>query len=232
MIERNASGFQEWNGTIDDSISKARGLALEQDRIDQYMAQFDPKKYNGLMGSYMKLANVDFFHQTPKLEWIHFYDCQFKNIDGVYALKDVVFFSLGDKRPGIDFSGFKRIKKLILHNGTKDTGIAKLPIEVFHLWSLGKNASYGDVDFPLAVKEIRLAWTNPPSLDGMPVLKKLKHLWIQRTKTIDYSLLPKIAPNLETLTIESNNVTNLDGITNHPKLSSAVVGTRLVVGSD
>ncbi len=114
-----------------------------------------------------------------------------------------------------------------------DTGISASTITEYNLWHFKPTSkSFAGLEIPSGVKKLELYWANPASLEGLPVLKKLKVLQFHRCRNLhDLSALPRIAPNLqELLTTTSSKIDATAGVLDHPKLTTALIDGKFVVG--
>lgn len=174
--------------------------------------------------------NLDFLHQVKhKPTWLWFWDVEMKNIEALYEMEELDQFGINPKRPGIDFSRFRRLGVVVNHWCKKDTGIGNAPIERYDLWHCNpRSKSFADVQIPLVVERLELNWANPSSLSELPVLEKLTELQIHRCKNIaDLSALPHVAPNLQCLlATTSPRLVHKAGVLDHPKLKTARINGR------
>ena len=231
-IERKASGFYEWH----DYVKGVPGVGVESRRIDKCVAYYHARGFRGLFGHHgfgFRQDNLDFLTQTPNAKWLWFWDVWLKNVDPIYGLTNLELVGINPKRPGIDFSRFPALRTAANHWLKADTGISASTITEYHLWHYKpRSKTFDGLEVPNGVKQLHLNWANPATLDGLPVMKRLKILQIHRCRNLqDLSALPRIAPNLQgLLATTSARIDATKGILDHPKLETALIDGKWVVG--
>ncbi|HBV65202.1 MAG TPA: hypothetical protein DEF45_19515 [Rhodopirellula sp.] len=229
-IELKASGFYEWGEPPEGS------LGVDTSRIDECIAYYHERGFRALFGHEsfgFRQDNLDFLTRVKNATALWFWDVSLKDIDGIYELMDLESFGVHPKRPGIDFSRFHSLRTAFCHWNKSDTGIVASTIAEYRLWHCKpRSKSFERIEIPKAVTKLELTWANPSTLDGLPVLKKLKVLEIHRCRNLqDLSCLPRIAPNLQRLlTTTSSKIDASSGVLDHPKLKEALVDGNFVVG--
>ena len=211
-------------------------LGIETDKIRECVAAVKAKAFTGVFGSPsfgFKERNLDFLVALPHVRQVWFFGCAFESIDGLYALTDLEYCGVMEKRPGIDFSRFPRLGSVVTHWNSKDIGLADSSIRQFYFWHFKpRDKSFFNLKLPPQTHFLEFNWANPSSLAGLAPLPKLRELGIHRCRNIeDLSLLPHIAPNLEKLIVTtSKRLTQFDGIIDHPNLGLAIVNGALIRG--
>jgi hypothetical protein len=231
-IKLEASGFYEWH----DHVKGVPGVGVDSARIDACVAYYHEHGFRGLFGHELfgfRQDNLDFLARTDNARWLWFWDVTLKNIDPIYGLSGLELVGIHPKRPGIDFSRFRALRTAINYWLKTDKGISESTISEYNLWHYKPSSkSFEGLEIPKGVKELQLYWANPSSLDGLPVLKKLKFLEIHRCRNLqDLSALPRIAPNLQKLlTTTSSRIDATVGVLDHPQLKTALIDGKEVVG--
>ena len=233
-IERKPSGFYEWDAEA--GLGRPRAVGIESGRVEECMARYNEADFRGLFGSphfgFLD-ENLDFLnHARVKPVWLWFWDVDVKNVEGLYGVDELDEFGINPKRPGIDFSRFRRLSLVVNHWLKHDTGIANSAIKKYNLWHFKpRSKSFADVEIPLGVERLELYWANPANLDGLPVLKNLTELQIHRCSNIaDLSALPRIAPNLRhLLATTSSRLAPKAGVLDHPKLETARIDGKELI---
>ncbi len=231
-IELSDSGFYEWH----DYVKRVPGLGVNSDRLDECVAYYHEQGFGGLFGNPtfgFKQDNLDFLARTKNAKWLWFWDIALRSIDGLYELTGLQNVGIHPKRPGIDFLRLPALRSAVNHWMKTDTGISASTITEYDLWHFKPTSkSFAGLEIPSGVKKLELYWANPASLDGLPVLKKLKVLQFHRCRNLqDLSALPRIAPNLqELLTTTSSKIDATAGVLDHPKLKTALIDGKFVVG--
>ena len=229
-IELKASGFYEWGDK-----PKAM-LGIDSARLDECIAYYHSQGFHGLFGHQsfgFEQDNLDFLLRAANATKLWFWDVALRNIDGVYALAELESVGIHPKRPGIDFSRFPVLRTAINYWSKADHGISASSITEYYLWHFKpRSKSFKGLEIPLGVKQLEFNWANPATLEGLPVLKKLKELQFHRCRNLtDLSELPRIAPNLRRLlTTTSSRIDPTAGVVDHPKLKEALIDGKFVVG--
>ncbi len=226
FIERKSSGFYEWDA--DSRFNRPHSVGIESGRVDACIARYNDSGMRGLFGcpSFgFREDHLDFLNETKlKPVWLWFWDVELKNVDALYGLEELDYFGINPKRPGIDFSRFRRMTSVVNHWLKSDTGLAKAAISKYYLWHFKpRSKSFEEAEIPLGVNRLELNWANPASLDGLPVLEHLTELQIHRCRNLaDLSALPRIAPNLRhLLATTSSRLVPTAGVLDHPSLKTA-----------
>lgn len=220
---------------VTSDLGITASVGIESERISECVAE--AKSYGGVFGSPFfgfREGNLDFLSTLGHLRQIWFWDCKFSSIDGIYGLRDLEYCGVMEKRPGIDYSRFPRLRTLVTHWNAKDLGLgASISIRKLYLWH-HKSASktFEGVSFPPNVEELELNWTNATSLAGVDPLPKLRELGIHRSRNMEnLSMLPFIAPNLKKLIVTtSKRVIDFTGIQDHPSLELAIIDGKRIRG--
>ncbi|MBN1910566.1 MAG: hypothetical protein JW818_12550 [Pirellulales bacterium] len=224
-IEKNKSGFYEWH----DPPEGIPSIGIQTSRCKKCIAYYHEKGFRGLFGNPhfgFRQDNLDFLTETTNAKLVWFFQINIKNVEALYELTELEYFGINDKRPGIDFSRFPKLRTAINQWIKKDIGISKSSIREYHLWHFKpRSKSYDGLEIPKDVRELHLYWANPASLSGLPVLKKLRHIEFHRCRNLeDLSALPTIAPALKTLVITtSSRVDPIRGIVDHPTLKKTLI---------
>lgn len=232
-IELKESGFREWHDLVDGEP----GVGVETDRIDECLSHYHRHGCRGLFGhpSFgFTQDNLDFLARATNAKWLWFWDISLRNVDPIYELNGLEYLGIHPKRPGIDFSRLQLLRTVINHWIKADRGISASTITQYHLWHYKPTSkSFEGLEVPAGVQTLELYWANPVTLAGLPVMKKLKVLQIHRCRNLqDLSELPRIAPNLcELLTTTSSKIDATKGVLDHPKLATALIDGKFVVGS-
>jgi hypothetical protein len=230
-IERKPSGFYEWDA--DPRLGQPHAVGVESKRLEKCLAHYNAIGARGLFGHPdfgFKEDNLDFLRRAKvKPRWLWFWDVALENIDALYLIDELDYFGVNPKRPGIDFSRFRRLDVVINHWIKADTGLPKAAIGEYHLWHFKpRSKSFEEAAIPLGVKRLELYWANPASLDGLPVLTRLTELRIHRCRNLaDLSALPRVAPNLRhLLATTSSRLVPKTGVLDHPKLETALISGK------
>lgn len=231
-IELSESGFYEWH----DYLHRVPGLGVDSKRLDECVAYYHEHGFGGLFGHPtfgFTQDNLDFLTRTKSVKWLWFWDIALRNIDALYELTELNHVGINPKRPGIDFSRLPALKSVVNHWIKSDSGISASSITEYYHWHYKPTSkSFDGLEMPGGVKQLHLYWANPASLDGLPVMKKLKTLELHRCRNLkDLSALPRIAPNLQNLlTTTSSKLDATSGVLDHPKLKMALIDGKFAVG--
>ncbi len=234
IVLEETSGFHVWR----DHSCKSPGLGVATDRVQACMKYYRDGGFGGLFGhpSFgFQSDNLDFLAQATDVRWLWFWDIHLKNIDALYQLDKVDYLGIHPKRPGIDFARLPSLRSVVTFWIKKDTGVVKSKIREYYLWHYKPpSKSFDGLEIPSGVTRLELTWANPFSLEGLPVMNKLKELQIHRSRNLsDLSALPRVAPKLERLlTTTSSKIDATAGVIDHPTLREALIDGCFVVGGD
>lgn len=194
---------------IDMELAGGLSIGIESYKLSACVKEARRRKAVGVFGAPcfgFKQDNLSFLAELPDLKSIWFWDVKLNNVEGVYELKHLKKFGIHPKRPGIDFSRLSTLEELIWEYNKKDTGLEALGrLKLFHIWHCNpKKKTFDGIVVPESVAELQIIWANPRSLDGLPVMPKLKWLELHRCRNLEtLDRLPQIAPNLENLIVTS-----------------------------
>jgi hypothetical protein len=194
-------------------------LGIESIQLESCIREIQKRKILGAFGSPafgFEEDNVNFFNELPFLKQVWFWEINLKDISGLYALNELEYFGVQDKRPAIDFSKFPKLKKAVWQPVRKDSGLEQLAnLRELDVWRFKpKDKSYASIGLPNSLKELELNWCNPVTLDGMPLLDELEELQIHYCRNLEtIESIFKFAPNLKRLVItRCANLTNFETV--------------------
>lgn len=185
----------------------AHSLGIESDRLESCIHEIKKRKIQGVFGCPVfgfKEDNFDFFTDILFIRQVWFWEIKLTDIEGLYALGELEYFGVSEKRPAIDFSRFPHLRKAVWHPIRNDVGLEKLShLEQLDVWRFkSKDKSYTGIRIPNSLKKLDLNWCNPSSLDDMPVLQNLEELQIHYCRNLEsIDSILKVAPNLKRLVI-------------------------------
>jgi hypothetical protein len=227
-IREQENGFYEWH----DQPNMIPSLGFQSARMDECVAHYHAQGFRGLFGNPhfgFEQDNLDFLREVDNATYVWLWDIELTNIDALYDLKELDYVGINPNRPGIDFSRFANLRKVVNHWNKSDEGISESAITHYDQWHFKPRLKeFAGLAIPEGVEELQFFQANPTSLAGLPVMPKLKELHIHRCRNlVDMTVLPEIAPNLEKLTSsESPRIQVTTGIQDHPTLTTAWVGGR------
>jgi hypothetical protein len=225
---------RENNYLVTHDLGVTSSIGIESDQLAACVTR--AKSFEGVFGSScfdFWEDNLDFLKRLAHLRQIWFWECEFSSIDGIYALHNLEYCGVMEKRPGIDYSRFSRLHTVVSHWNTKDSGFEDSTIRELCYWHYKpRSKSFEGVSFPKGIEKLELNWANPSSLEGLAPMPKLIELGIHRSRNMeDLSLLPIIAPKLKKLIVTtSKKVTNYEGIVDHPCIELAIVDGNKIRG--
>jgi hypothetical protein len=228
-IERK-NGFLEFH-----DLGITPSLGLESSRLADCIAEVQRREWRGVFGNPgfgFRESDLDFLEALPELEQVWLWDGQLKDIEGLYALRDLRYLGIHPDRPGIDFSRFLSLETLVWAHNKHDPGVAELPMlrELF-VWHFKPRAkSFDGLAIPQSVEQLEINWANPETLDGLPTLPRLRKLEFHRCRNLaSLAGLDRIAPNLETLLIGSSGKVDIDSLPALPDtLRRVVINHQLI----
>jgi len=197
-------------------------LGIDTINIDNCITEIIKENYESIFGCSpfgFKQDNFEFLKKIPHIRYIHFWEVCIKNIDGLYNLKNLEHFSVGPKRPAINFIKFPKLKKVIWDHKKKDTGINQLhDLKVIDLWRY-KSPSYETLELPDSLEYMEVNWSDPENLKSLKRLSNLKELQIHFCRNLkSLNGIKEHAPNIEKLVI--TNCKNLEDISDIKKLKN------------
>ena len=188
-------------------LGVTHSLGIETHLIDDCIREIQKRNILGVFGCPVfgfKQDNLDFCQDMPFIRQVWFWEINLKDIEGLYALSNLEYFGVSDKRPPIDFSRFPRLKKAVWQPIKNDSGLENLvELKELDVWRFKpKEKSYSNIPLSKSLRKLELNWCNPVSLDGMPVLDKLEVLQIHYCRNLEsIASLLDVAPNLKRLVI-------------------------------
>jgi hypothetical protein len=197
-----------------EDLGITHSLGIESDKLKACIKEIVKRNIAGVFGCPVfgfKEDNFDFMRDISFIIQIWFWEINLKNIEGIYALKNLKYFGVSEKRPAIDFSQFSELETVMWHPIRNDIGIESLSkLKQLDLWQFkSKNKSYADLKLPESIEKLDLNWCNPVSLDDLPVMGNLKELQIHYCRNLEsINAINKVAPNLKRLVITRS--ANLD----------------------
>ena len=198
------NGFYQTHDMTDVSC-----LGIDSRNLSECIEEIKRKKIKGVFGNPafgFNEENLDFLNELPWIEAIWFWDVSLKNIDGIYALKNLRYFGCHPKRPPINFEHFEKLQLVVIEPKAKDTGLCSLSsLEVLHVWHYKpKNKDFLALDAPKSLIELQINWANPSSLESLPELPKLRKLEIYGCRNLEHlGELHAKYPNLEHLMVSA-----------------------------
>ncbi|MFT5527836.1 MAG: hypothetical protein ACI9G1_004989 [Pirellulaceae bacterium] len=227
-IREQENGFYEWH----DQPNVIPSLGFQSARMAECIAHYHTAGFRGLFGNPhfgFEQDNLDFLREVKNATYVWLWDIELTDIDAIYDLTELDYVGINPNRPGIDFSRFPKLRYAVNHWNKSDLGITESTITKFDHWHFKPRLkSFEGITIPAGVEELQLFMANPISLEGLPVMPKLRELQIHRCRNlVDMTVLPEIAPNLEKLlSSESPRIQVTTGIQDHPTLTTAWVGGR------
>lgn len=224
------------NGFLINDTDSPLSIGIESARLNECVTRFNEAGFGGVFGSPsfgFRGADLDFLAKCSSASRVWFWDCSFESVDGLYALADLAYCGVMEKRPGIDYSRFKNLHTLVSNWNKKDSGFSQSPIKNFYLWHFNPRSKVFDgITMPQGVERLELTWLSPSTLDGLPVMNSLSELQIHRGRNLsDISSLATIAPNLKKLIVTTCGQLNAyEELANHPSLELAIINGHRIKG--
>lgn len=202
-----------------EDLGFAHSLGVETSLIDGCVREIQRRGVLGVFGCPVfgfNQDNLNFLAEIPFIKQVWFWEIALKDIEGLYSLSDLTYFGVHEKRPGIDFSKFAKLRKAVWHPVRNDSGLAELKcLHGLDVWRFKtKDKTYEGIDLPRNLKQLDLNWCNPTSFAGMPILSQLEELQIHYCKNLQsVESVFEFAPNLKKLVItRCPNIRNLQVI--------------------
>jgi hypothetical protein len=224
------------NGFLINDSDSPLSIGIESARLNECVAHYHEAGFGGVFGSPsfgFRGADLDFLAKCPSARRVWFWNCSFESVDGLYALTDLAYCGVMEKRPGIDYSRFKSLHTLVCHWNKKDSGFIQSSIKQFYLWHFNPRSKVFDgIAMPQGVERLELTWLNPFTLDGLPVMNSLSELQIHRGRNLsDISSLATIAPNLKKFIVTTcGRLEACQELFDHPTLELAIINGHRIKG--
>jgi len=224
------------NGFLISDVDLPRSIGIESERLDECIAHYHDGGFGGFFGSPsfgFRGPNLDFLKRCPSARRVWFWDCSFESVEGLYALTDLAYCGVMEKRPGIDYSRFNSLHTLVCHWNKKDSGFSQSSIKQLYLWHFNPRSKVFDgIAIPQGVERLELTWLSPFTLDGLPVMNRLSEFQIHRGRNLsDISSLATIAPNLKKLIVTTcGGLKAYEELSNHPTLELAIINGHRIKG--
>jgi hypothetical protein len=224
------------NGFLINDAESPPSIGIESARLDECLDHYHSAGFGGVFGSRsygFRGTDLDFLAKCPSARRVWFWDCSFKSVEGLYALTELVYCGVMEKRPGIDYSRFKSLHTLVCNWNKKDSGFSQSSIKRLYLWHFNPQSKVFDgIAIPPGVERLELTWLNPSVLEGLPVMNSLSELQIHRGRNLaDISSLTSIAPNLKKLIVTTcSRLKGYEEIAEHPTLELAIINGNRIKG--
>jgi hypothetical protein len=235
---RSVDIHREGDYYVWSDLQKRLLCGIDSTCLDACVEEANRRKAYGVFGSPtfgFREDNLDFLAKLSRIGSIWFWDVDLQDISGLYELSELRSFGVHTKRPAVDFSRLMKLDSVVWFYNAKDSGVSTLrkvsTMSVRHFKPSHK--SFKSLELPPGVEELELAFANPLSLSGLPVLPKLKYLQIHRCRNLEtIETLPQIAPNLERLLVATSGRVSVaaDVLKQLPKLQRAYVNGKLLFG--
>jgi hypothetical protein len=129
---------------------------------------------------------LDVLNELPYIEAVWFWDVALRNVDALYSLTQLSHFGVHPKRPAIDFSRLRNLNQLVWFHKPSDSGVRSLlALESLHVWHYrDKTKNLANLTLPSNLVELDINWANVETLDGLPMLPKLRRLEVHRCRNL------------------------------------------------
>ena len=185
----------------------AAGLGLESSQLDDCIEEISRSRLTSVFGSPsfgFHESDLNALARVPHVNAVWFWDVALKNVDGLYALDDLMEFGVHPKRPAIDFSKLPGLRRVVWEYKRQDTGMGSLEgLEALHSWRYrDASRTLCNLALPSNLVELEINWANVETLDGLPSLPNLRRLEIHRCRNLrSLGAIDKLLPGLEHLVI-------------------------------
>ena len=202
-----------------EDLGKTHSLGIESAQLKACLRAVKRRNIRGIFGSPVfgfKEDTLDFIRDIPEVTQVWFWAIKLDNIDGLYALENLDYFGVSEKRPRIDFSRFPQLEIAVWHPVRGDQGIERREkLKRLDIWRYkDKQKSYSALQLPENIQHLDLIWCNPDSLQALPTMPALQELQIhycRNLNTLDPVL--QVAPNLKRLVVtRCANIGNVDSL--------------------
>lgn len=185
----------------------AAGLGIESSQLDECVREIGRSHITSVFGSPafgFHESDLDVLARVPHVNAVWFWDVALKNVDGLYALDELVEFGVHPKRPAINFSKFPKLRRVVWEYKRQDTGVRSLEgLEVLHSWRYrDASKTFCNLALPRNLVELEINWANVETLDGLPHLPGLRRLEVHRCRNLrSLGSIDELFPKLEHLVV-------------------------------
>jgi hypothetical protein len=170
-------------------MQHAPGLGLESAQLVQCVDEARNVPFKGVFGNPgfgFRELTLDVLNELHHVEAVWFWDVALRNVDALYSLTQLSHFGVHPKRPAIDFSRLRSLKQLVWFHKPSDSGVRSLPaLKSLHLWHYrDKTKNLANLTLPPNLVELEINWANVETLDGLPMLPKLRRLEVHRCRNL------------------------------------------------
>ena len=182
-------------------------LGIETSQLDDCIAEIRRRGIKGVFGCPVfgfKQTDLDFLEKVPFVVQVWFWQITLADIDGLYALRDLKYFGVHDKRGPIDFSQFPRLEHIVWKPIKGDKGMDSLnAVTSLDLWRFkGADKTFASLRVPSSLERLEINWSNPCDLRHFPLLPKLKHIQFHYCRNlVSLDGIVESMPNLEEIVI-------------------------------
>ena len=201
--------IQPENGfLVTHDLTHVSCLGLETDRMDACLEHLAEKQFRGVFGAPCFGFHGEDLHclaSAPDLRAVWFWDIQLKDIEGLYALRQLEHFGVHPRRPPIDFSRFPELHTASIEPRTEDCGLDALSRlrRLFLSRCPPRNRSFDFLPLPESLEELGISWSSADSLACLPALPELRRLQIERCRNlVELGDLVARFPRLEHLVVD------------------------------
>jgi hypothetical protein len=190
-----------------EDLGITHSVGIESGMVDECVAEILRRNVRGVFGSScfgFREDNLDFLRSTPDIEQVWFWEINLKDVEGLYALKNLRYFGIHEKRAPIDFSRFSNLERIVWQPRIKDSGVEQLSnLRHLDLWRFkSKGKSFRELQLPSALEKLEINWSNPTDLEGFPKLPNLRELQFHYCRNlVSIDRIADFAPNLERLIV-------------------------------
>jgi len=197
---------REGNYLVSQDMTEVPSIGIESANLDACIREAIAHPYKSVFGSpafgFFE-ESLDALGELPHLEYLWFWDIVLKNIDAIYTLSELKSFGVHDKRPAIDFSCLRSLRKMVWVYKSTDKGISSLQLERLHVWRYSaKSKSFAGLQTPDTLEELEINWANTRTLEGLTPISGLRRLQIHHCRNLEsLATLHDLFPQLEHLVV-------------------------------
>jgi hypothetical protein len=156
-------------------------IGIETAILDDCIEEICQRNIRGVFGFPpfgFKQDNLDFLRRIPFVVQVWFWDIDLKSVDGLYALKNLRYFGVHDRRPPLDFSQFPFLEKIVWQPVKGDKGIESVErTKQLDLWRFkSREKTFSGLSLPKSLERLEINWSNPCDLRSFPCLPRLKQI--------------------------------------------------------
>lgn len=164
-------------------------IGIETDRLAACVSGIKALQAKGVFCSpYHRFSsdNMAFLKGLEDIEAVLMRDTTLLDVDDIYNLNQLKYFSCNSRRPPMDFSRLATLEELVIEPVCRDLAYAALTgLKTLRLWNYRPlSRDFKQLRLPTSIIELELNWVSFSSLADLPTLPNLERLTINHCKNL------------------------------------------------